>query len=225
MVAICRTPGVDPRSAGRDRNLGPSSPEGPSPTTRLCRVAAGRCAVAASSFSPTAYCPRGWTRSGGRSVATVSTWLRPCHKSGEFSWGVGDVLTPLKCSVIRSCYPFHAKSDIVAYLFVASSNDLGNCDYKVSNSRLSSEMNSRGSETKRLRHSFRCLSGGTEETKGNSVMPAPGPKFETEPFRMKGTSACYPIDRDRTTEIPWFGNCVFGMGEKRLSVTRQLLMH
>jgi len=51
-------------------------------------------------------------------------------------------------------------------------------------------MNSRGCETNRLRHSFRCLSGGTEETKENSVMPAPGPKFETEPFRMQGMSAC-----------------------------------
>lgn len=85
MVTIWRTRGVGRRSASRDRNLGPSSPEEPSPTTRLCRVAAGRCAVAASSFSPTAYFPRGWTRSGGRSVATVLTWLRPRHKSGEFS--------------------------------------------------------------------------------------------------------------------------------------------
>jgi len=62
-------------------------------------------------------------------------------------------------------------------------------------------MNSEGREKKRLLHSFRYLSGGTEETKENSVMPAPGPKFETQPFRMQGMSACYPIDRDRTTEM------------------------
>lgn len=31
-------------------------------------------------------------------------------------------------------------------------------------------------------------------------MPAPDPKFETEPFRMQGMSACYPIDRNRPRE-------------------------
>lgn len=90
MVAACsRTRGVDPRSAGRGRNLSPSCPEGPPPATHLCPVAAGRCAVAASSISPTACYPRGWTRSAGRPVATVAPCLRPRHKSGEFRGAEG----------------------------------------------------------------------------------------------------------------------------------------